>query len=685
MPRISIAVLVVALALVAGQSQAVHYMNKAVATPPREYRKQLAGPPSEFKVHEMPSPGSAALTSDHAVYPIAFKVQQGNADVAVWSVKVPVDSATAAGFTIFAPEKYALKLSLTDPSGATWDDSNLEKGGINKVVENSFGIGKSVFPSTTYYCTSPKTGMWTAKLSADAKKVPGFNTDTKGTHAFFMLFNETPDTAVSYISSYNHLAKGKTVGFRGHMANKANAAAGVAPLLDRVTDARMVIIQPDGKESTVTMKDDGSNGDELANDGIYSADFSASEQGVYRTIVEFTGTNGAGLPFYRTAEHSIPIVDNHDMSLVAAKATYKSKTRLNIDIMTTVKSSDIEAKNEDTTFRAYAQVWGTDKSTGQYVPVAWVQSMADVSASGAITLELDTAWLARAGATAPLELRAVSINNRQHFVPVAQAPRLAVQSTGLVEHLVSLAIAPDTITDEMRWGVPPPSFRQASNATLASGGKLLLVHGYCAQANNFPPSEFADNAVFEDFGQSRPTDVFARLVQKFGDQFPSFGTLAHSHGGLATLHLHTYYFSNLEKSTGNRRLQSMGSPYKGVPVAGLLASLGSVFGIGCGDNTDLTHDGAQLWLQGIPMEARKDMYYYTTQYKGGHLVNYCNIAANAVLKWPNDGVTETVDSELEGGNYVSHQEAWCHTVGMAWPQQCTDKAKNKVISDNAAR
>lgn len=62
-----------------------------------------------------------------------------------------------------------------------------------------------------------------------------------------------------------------------------------------------------------------------------------------------------------------------------------------------------------------------------------------------------------------------------------------------------------------------------------------------------------------------------------------------------------------------RIVQSLGTPYQGCPLAGLLAYLGDLLGIGCGLNEDLTYDGAEQWLSKIPLDKRAEVYYYTTQ------------------------------------------------------------------------
>ena len=65
---------------------------------------------------------------------------------------------------------------------------------------------------------------------------------------------------------------------------------------------------------------------------------------------------------------------------------------------------------------------------------------------------------------------------------------------------------------------------------------------------------------------------------------------------------------------GNGRLvQSVGTPYGGTPVAGSLASIGSIFGVGCGSNTDLTVSGANAWRRNIRSSTQRNVFYYTTQ------------------------------------------------------------------------
>jgi len=143
----------------------------------------------------------------------------------------------------------------------------------------------------------------------------------------------------------------------------------------------------------------------------------------------------------------------------------------------------------------------------------------------------------------------------------------------------------------------------------------------------------------------------------------------------------------MDVTNGGRVVQSVGSPYQGTSLAGFLADLGRIFGLGCGSNYDLSRAGAANWLAKIPMNARKDVYYYTTQYDDYWwlLSNNCVTAGNVVLNKPNDGTTELQYGQLTGANAAGHKKAWCHTNGMKYPAQCKDAARNKEMNEKAAR
>ena len=66
------------------------------------------------------------------------------------------------------------------------------------------------------------------------------------------------------------------------------------------------------------------------------------------------------------------------------------------------------------------------------------------------------------------------------------------------------------------------------------------------------------------------------------------------------------------EQSGGRKIQTVGTPWQGTPVMQQIADLTQLFGFGCGYNEDLSLQGASRWLNKIPVETQKEVYYYTT-------------------------------------------------------------------------
>jgi len=339
--------------------------------------------------------------------------------------------------------------------------------------------------------------------------------------------------------------------------------------------------------------------------------------------------------------------------------------------------------------RAYTEVYGVAQD--QVVPVAWLGGLVTVE-GGLVTLELDHAWLQRAGVTGELFLRNTYVADTYTAFPVATfAEDMKVdRSALLLTRAKGFDGVPKTqlpITKVMREG-----FNPLKNRTGAVPGKkgIVLVPGYCAAVNPWKrnAADFTDAYFFDEANLNVPNEVYAQKVMAFVERhgLESFGVIGHSQGGKIAAHMHNYYFSGLEAAQGARLIQAVGTPWQGSTAAGDSADLGKVLGIGCGANSDLTRDGAANWLAGISTDNRKDIFYFTTTYKQGNLFgDYCSMAMNMVLQWPNDAVTELKFAELKGGNKMGNKEKWCHTTDLAYPAQYDDHARNKDMSQNAAR
>ena len=134
-------------------------------------------------------------------------------------------------------------------------------------------------------------------------------------------------------------------------------------------------------------------------------------------------------------------------------------------------------------------------------------------------------------------------------------------------------------------------------------------------------------------------------------------------------------------------MQSVGTPYQGTNLAGVLSALGGIFGVGCGSNSNLTYSGAASWLAGIPSWARGQVHYYSTGFRSTNwwTNDFCNFASDLVLSDPEDGTVERSSAQLPGAVNQGHVSGQCHTAGMRDPAQYLDASRNSVMNANAAR
>jgi len=247
---------------------------------------------------------------------------------------------------------------------------------------------------------------------------------------------------------------------------------------------------------------------------------------------------------------------------------------------------------------------------------------------------------------------------------------------------------------------PAKFFDTLSNATAHDGG-LILVHGYCASINPWSanPSDFPNALFFLNAKANIGTQQFSELVDAYaaGKGQEYYSVVGHSQGGMVGAHLFNYYFTGMDvmiakrdllkqPAAGSRVIQALGTPFQGCTGAGSAANLALLFGNGCGENYDLTPDGARIWLTGITSATKKEVFYYTTTYQLGNFFgDYCNIAVNMVLEWPNDGVTELDYTGLTGATNLGNTQKQCHTTGMSYTAHYLDRTRNQQMNANAAK
>ena len=207
-------------------------------------------------------------------------------------------------------------------------------------------------------------------------------------------------------------------------------------------------------------------------------------------------------------------------------------------------------------YRYYTEVWGTHVN-GTERAVCWLSGLTDIQLDnstseddkyidGHFDIEMDTNWMIATETLFPVHLRSFSIEETRGFVEQVQHDRMEI------DHDPELLMwAPNKqpedvkMTREMMEGYNPYNSEQATNS------KLLLVHGYCASSDAFPTDEFTDYAVFKDYEQSRSIDEFAQLIDQYArsQDIDAYSIVAHSQGGMAALHLLTYYHSGLDLTT----------------------------------------------------------------------------------------------------------------------------------------
>jgi len=567
--------------------------------------------------------------------------------------------------------------------------------------ESWFGWGEQdSAPATSYIIKTPQPGVHTIQIISDEAPATK-NNDASKPSMFVMLYNQSPLAMQSHLhGDYHQLIVNEDINMQTLAYDRVHYQALLAannltspysygnkkqlikpePYVSSFIAAEMDVIMPNGEERVITMHDDGvTGGDKVANDGIFGGSFKATQEGTYVTQVIMHGVSPDGHVFVRSTQHIFTVIEN-DKLVIQKQAAAIINTNEEMMKLVLRLTYDESKKVVGQKFRAYAEVYGQSSSTSsdEYKPIAFVTGMAVAQQSqgenGILLLELQLSmkWLSKAGSSVPLELRNVYIQDSANNIPVATADSVIIaadmvhieneldaeflQATKNVERkLVVQSVVGSLletkfqfngeISETMLWGQRPAKYnlknRAANNSTNNDNGVIVLLHGYCSDGKTWDTSAFTNFAVFEDAKQSRTNDDFALLVREFGDQHPSFSLAAHSQGGLASLHLKSFYWSNIDASGVNtenhRDVSSVGSPYYGNAMAGTLASIGNFLGIGCGPNSDMTRDGANLWLSSIPAAARNHIYYYTTQYKK---LSWCNLAANIVLSWPNDGTAE---------------------------------------------
>ena len=277
---------------------------------------------------------------------------------------------------------------------------------------------------------------------------------------------------------------------------------------------------------------------------------------VMDVVVKVSGASEDDVRMYRSIAHLIiptlqQLLGNGQVSvgnLYTHPMTNAQTVKFNVPVR-------LLKSYQENNYRYYTEVWGTDVN-GTERAVCWLSGLTDIQfdntteddkyINGHFDIEMDSNWMILTETLFPLHFRNFSIEETRGFVEQVQHDRMEI------DHDPELLMwAPDKqpedvkITREMMEGYNPYNSEQATNS------KLLLVHGYCASSDAFPTDEFTDYAVFKDYEQSRSIDEFAQLIDQYArsQDINAYSIVAHSQGGMAALHLLTYYHSGLDLTT----------------------------------------------------------------------------------------------------------------------------------------
>lgn len=595
-----------------------------------------------------------------------------------------------------APNSDQWQLTLTDPNGSKVHDGTQSKS--HKLAAQNVQIGEQTFKGKQLMLQSPSTGTWQAKLTRDASTQTSTQdlTDANAKPEGYLFFKGDPKYKLYSFIDENLTTQDKKIGLVAYVINSGNEASDRSlmlqkrPLSNSITKAVATITTPNKQQLHVTLNDNGINGDKIAGDGQFSGQVPTSDVGVYISQVQVNGIRPDGIQFTRTS-NDLYRIEAPAYRLTNTPAQLKSVSRTS-----TLVSVPVEKIGATSSVYMATEIWGTN-AQGKMQAAAWIGGVVSPTTDAENTrleLAFDYRWLQRKDLNAPYALRSVRLQTTDTNVPIAQLDNLPLHASLSLSNvsnqlLRSIKEKPAqgndiAITQDMLMG-NGPTLSLSDISLQGTGSKLLLVHGYCS-GNVWNTGNFTNSAEFQDYNQNRSHEAFALNILNFGSPYASYGIVAHSQGGAAAVHLYTRYWSGLDFASGGRLIQSVGTPYRGTALAGSLAALGEIFGIGCGTNTDLTYTGAANWLSTIPSWARAEVDYYTTSFTDvWWRYDYCHLGSDLLLDDPDDGTTEKWAGQLSGAVNKGHKTGWCHTTGMRDTAQYKDSSRNSSMNSRAAR
>ena len=520
----------------------------ATAVSPQLSYKTLTGPlPDPYSRDHM-----TTFTPDNSVTSKGCTVEERNGEKnsptnGVWEGEVPVDSWP---FTI------TMCTQLPDMMKVSFI---LEQSPItqcyNESTEVTINSGMSYPCRNFVFCNGTELGILTVKASCDPNACPENN---------FKVFVDASFPASSVKLTSDVVTTNPIIGRPVTIEAKLQDTSGANLNPLKIVSAVMRILQSDGSVATEVMS-------VLLNNTVIGkfiptlSDQQKSklvdrlDQTIEMMVKFVTAFGDKPLEQFRTVTHVVYSVLESILqcSKPSIAGPYSHSVTNSEMVKFTIPVRLLKAY-QGNNYRYYTEVWGTDVN-GTEKAVCWISGLTDIQLdnsteddkyfNGHFDIEMDTNWMVITEALFPLHFRNFSIEETSGFVELVQNDRMEIDhDPWLLMWATNKRPEEVKITREMMEGYNPALY---NSEQAAADSKLLLVHGYCSSGNAFPTDEFTDYAVFKDYKRSRSTDQFAQLIDQYArsQDINAYSIVAHSQGGMAALHLLTYYHSGLELTT----------------------------------------------------------------------------------------------------------------------------------------
>ena len=639
--------------------------------------KYLSGPPDQFPQFY---PEYFPVNSDLLLLPVSSISTNSSGEY----IPFPVDKSDKMFLSVLLPvakhSKWVMKrvsVYLKTPSGLPVVSLSVAQEVVS-ISDNFKYLCKS------YTVSYPKTGTWQAKITLRKSLLSNLRGRVESYPVYVLVGYDGSqiivESQIASVQRYTLVNRPVFINVNITMP----AYDGQSQLIPKLSmfQSNLAVIQPDGLSYDEEINMDrfqlsraGRN--ELQLTGVFLPPIG----GVYKIQVNVSGETQSGIKFARTQWHLVGVSSNI--------LSYKEFNTFTLDNeYFRVELHLTWNKGMDSTYRIFSEVWAI--VNGDLIPICWIVHLTDIEQNSTgsyfLPVYIHSKWILQYSIPPDtLFLRNVSIEDVNIFTTILEIKIMKVDLTTPSFDSNSASILYRTRNSCKQKAKKSDSINYATKQP-----NLVLVHGYCAQETPFTLENFTDFIVFEDWDQSLSNDQFARHIIDFTKErnLSAFSIVAHSQGGLASVHLYAYYETGLDSysvsgSGSDRKIQTVGSPYLGTPLAGLLADIGYFFGIKCGSNLELTYEGAQAWLSKVPLEVQYDVHFYRTLY--GKRKKYCNFGTNVVLKGPNDGLVEVGKARLPFGRGEGISPGECHSVNMQWPSQCKNPRRNAEMNKYAAR